>query len=576
MTSSTQASEATDPLFSSLIESGQLSLDAFARARRLAVEAGEPVPATLTRLGFVSEQDMAEAFARALGLPLADAAALPRDTMPMPELSPAFLRHMRVLPLAAADESSEAGTIVPLAMADPTDDYAAEAVALFTGHRVLRFVALPTDLDAALDRLLPHSAGAEVDDSAEASDSFSGGSVGSSELDRLREAASDAPVIRLVNSLLGRAVDDRASDLHMEPTADGLTVRLRVDGRLRTLDPPVPVRQRDAVVSRVKLMAGLDIAERRLPQDGRIAHAVRGQEVDFRVASTPTAYGESVVVRVLDRAQVRLDFAALGFDEVAMTALRPQLAAPHGMLLVTGPTGSGKTTTLYAALALLNTPERKLMTIEDPIEYQLAGVQQVQVQPGIGLNFARALRSFLRHNPNVVMVGEVRDLETAQIAVQVALTGHLVLSTLHTNDAASCVTRLLDMGVEDYLIASTCNAILAQRLVRTLCRACRVPYRITAERADRLGLGGDGPVTLYRGQGCTECNSSGYRGRSTILEILPLTDSIRDLVLRRASAAEISRVAIGEGMRTMQSHGMQKAAAGLTTVEEVLAATRAT
>jgi general secretion pathway protein E len=396
---------------------------------------------------------MAEAFARALGLPLADAAALPRDTMPMPELSPAFLRHMRVLPLAAADESSEAGTIVPLAMADPTDDYAAEAVALFTGHRVLRFVALPTDLDAALDRLLPHSAGAEVDDSAEASDSFSGGSVGSSELDRLREAASDAPVIRLVNSLLGRAVDDRASDLHMEPTADGLTVRLRVDGRLRTLDPPVPVRQRDAVVSRVKLMAGLDIAERRLPQDGRIAHAVRGQEVDFRVASTPTAYGESVVVRVLDRAQVRLDFAALGFDEVAMTALRPQLAAPHGMLLVTGPTGSGKTTTLYAALALLNTPERKLMTIEDPIEYQLAGVQQVQVQPGIGLNFARALRSFLRHNPNVVMVGEVRDLETAQIAVQVALTGHLVLSTLHTNDAASCVTRLLDMGVEDYLIA---------------------------------------------------------------------------------------------------------------------------
>jgi general secretion pathway protein E len=423
---------------------------------------------------------------------------------------------------------------------------------------------------------LPLASRAEEDESAGADNNFASGSIGASELDRLREAASDAPVIRLVNSLLGRAVDDRASDLHMEPTADGLTVRLRIDGRLQSLDPAVPMRQRDSVVSRVKLMAGLDIAERRLPQDGRIAHAVRGQEVDFRVATIPTAHGESVVVRVLDRAQVRLDFEALGFDEVAMTALRPQLAAPHGMLLVTGPTGSGKTTSLYAALALLNTPERKLMTIEDPIEYQLAGVQQVQVQPGIGLNFARALRSFLRHNPNVVMVGEVRDLETAQIAVQVALTGHLVLSTLHTNDAASCVTRLLDMGVEDYLIASTCNAILAQRLVRMLCPACRVPYAVSVDRANRLGIGENERVTLYKAQGCKECNSSGYKGRSTILEVLPLTDSIRDLVLRRASAAEISRAAIGEGMRTMHSHGMQKVAAGLTTVEEVLAATRAT
>jgi general secretion pathway protein E len=360
----------------------------------------------------------------------------------------------------------------------------------------------------------------------------------------------------------------------LEPTADHLNVRLRVDGRLRLLEPSVPGHLRDAVISRVKLMGGLDIAERRLPQDGRITHAVRGYEIDFRVATTPTAHGESVVVRVLDRAQVQLDFTALGFDERAMIALRPLLAAPHGMLLVTGPTGSGKTTTLYAALSLLNTTDRKLMTIEDPIEYQLAGVQQVQVQPNIGLSFARALRSFLRHNPNVVMVGEIRDLETAQIAVQVALTGHLVLSTLHTNDAASGVTRLLDMGVEDYLIASTCNGIMAQRLIRTLCIDCRQPYDGTSGYLARLGIPTGQSAKLFKSNGCASCGGSGYRGRSTILEILPLTDRVRDMILKRASAVEIARVAVDEGMRTMHAHGMEKVLAGLTTVEEILAVTR--
>jgi general secretion pathway protein E len=481
---------------------------------------------------------------------------------------------VRAVPLAVqfADESS-----VALAMANPSDDATAEAVALFVGRPVRRYVALPTDIDAALDLLLPNSA-AQINGEIgqDSVDNLVGPGLGTSDLDRLREAASDAPVIRLVNALLGRAVDERGSDLHLEPTTDQLTVRLRVDGRLRSLDTPVPARLRDAVVSRVKLMAGLDIAERRLPQDGRIAHAVRGREIDFRVATTPTAHGESVVIRVLDRTQVQLDFARLGFDEVAMAALKPLLAAPHGMILVTGPTGSGKTTTLYAALSVLNTPDRKLMTIEDPIEYQLGGVQQVQVQPGIGLTFARALRSFLRHNPNVVMVGEIRDLETAQIAVQVALTGHLVLSTLHTNDAATGVTRLLDMGVEDYLIASTCNAIMAQRLIRTLCQECREPYEASPSYLARLGMSSEKPAQLSRQGGCKLCDGSGYRGRSTILEILPLTDSIRDLVLRRASAAEIARAAVNQGMRTMQAHGMEKARAGITTVDEVLAATRAT
>jgi general secretion pathway protein E len=353
--------ESLDPV-SILVSSAQLSQESFSRARRLAAESGEPLSATLTRLGLISEQDMASAFVKALNLPLVDAAALTGSATSPAGLSLEFLKSVRVLPLAAqfADESS-----VALAMADPSDDATVEAVELFVGRPVRRYVALPTDIDAILDRLQTNSTvETEVNVSQEPTDSLIATGLGTSDLDRLREAASDAPVIRLVNTLLGRAVDERGSDLHLEPTADQLTVRLRVDGRLRSLDTPIPARLREAITSRVKLMAGLDIAERRLPQDGRIAHAVRGREIDFRVATTPTAHGESVVVRVLDRTQVQLDFERLGFDELAMATLKPLFAAPHGMILVTGPTGSGKTTTLYAALSLLNTPDRKLMTIE--------------------------------------------------------------------------------------------------------------------------------------------------------------------------------------------------------------------
>ena len=551
-----------------LLDSGKVGLEAITRARYLAADSGESLALTLSRLGFASEQDIGDAFAQALNIVQVHAADLPQTDLPATGLVPAFLRQFHVLPLGF-----DSGGHLLLAMADPGDDYAAHAVALRTGRLVRRRVALPTDLDAALDRLLPPATLPSGPRQEAGSSDAQPDTAGSTELERLREAASDAPVIRTVNQLLARAVDERASDLHFEPTPDGLDVRLRVDGRLRRL-PHAPAHLRDAIVSRVKLMAGLDIAERRLPQDGRLALAVRGMDVDFRVATTPTQHGESVVVRVLDRAQTKLAFAELGFDAVALAALRPLLAQPHGMLLVTGPTGSGKTTTLYAALSELNTAERKVMTVEDPVEYQIAGVQQVQVQPAIGLTFARALRSFLRHNPNVVMVGEIRDQETADVAVQVALTGHLVLSTLHTNDAASGVTRLLDMGVEDYLLVSTCNAIMAQRLVRTLCQQCKEPYAPNQEMAVRLGLDGGHPALLHRAVGCPAC-SGGYKGRTTIIEILPLTEPIRDLVLRRASASEIGRLAVAEGMRTMHMHGMQKVLAGLTTVDEVLSATRA-
>lgn len=548
-----------------LSKSGKISHDVLMRARQLAAEAGEPISLTLTRLGLASEQDVADIFAESLNFEI-----ISNDDLCHPEpiscdLTVEFLKRYHVLPIHGGDENS-----IAVAMADPSDRYAIEAIELATSRKVRPLVALPTDLEAALDRL--SRKGASHADVGEADRTQAIEDSRLTELERLREAASDAPVIRLVNQLLGRAVDERASDLHLEPTMDGLAVRLRVDGRLQALSL-LAAHLRDPVVSRIKLMANLDIAERRLPQDGRLGFAVRGTEVDFRVATLPTQLGESVVVRVLDRAQTKLSLTDLGFDEIAFVRLRTLLALPNGLILVTGPTGSGKTTTLYAALETLNTPDRKLMTAEDPIEYQLAGVQQVQVQASIGLSFAQILRSFLRHNPNVVMVGEIRDQETARVAVQVALTGHLVLSTLHTNDAASGLTRLLDMGVEDYLLVSTCKAILAQRLVRTLCTQCRVPYALDQALAASLGLSClTSPPMVYRAAGCRACHNTGFRGRTTILEVLPLSEKVRDLVLRRASAGEVEKIALAEGMRSMHAHGMEKVLAGVTTIEEVLGA----
>jgi general secretion pathway protein E len=537
---------------------GRLSADALDRARRIATESGEPIEPILTKLGLVSERDMAEAFSACLDIDIATRAEAAPDAALLASISPLFLRQFQLLPL------DEAEGALQVAMANPLDFYAAEAIALVTGRVVRRVVATATDIEAALDRVLAPSA---------ADGMAAQGSASQTDLDRLRDLASDAPVIRSVNAILTRAVDARASDIHIEPGASRLVVRLRIDGAMQEVESP-PLRLRDAIVSRVKIMAKLNIAERRLPQDGRMSASVRGTEIDFRVSTLPTVHGESVVIRVLDREQVSLDFTALGFDDHAMAELNRILALPFGILLVTGPTGSGKTTTLYAALKQLNTSDRKLMTIEDPVEYQLEGVNQVQVQPQIGLSFAWALRSFLRQNPNIVMVGEIRDLETAQVAVQVALTGHMILSTLHTNDAASGVTRLLDMGVEDYLIVSTVNAILAQRLVRKLCLACRQPYEVSTLLASKLGLMLEAPERFYQAHGCEVCGGTGYHGRTTLLEILPMTDGIRRLVLDHASAGDIRAAAMAAGMRTMLAHGLEKARSGLTTLEEVLGATR--
>ncbi|HEX7339329.1 MAG TPA: ATPase, T2SS/T4P/T4SS family, partial [Rhodanobacteraceae bacterium] len=400
-------------------------------------------------------------------------------------------------------------------------------------------------------------------------------SGGEDDVEHLRDLASEAPVIRLVNLIIQRAVEARASDVHIEPFESRLKVRYRIDGVLEEVEAP-PASSTAAVISRVKIMARLNIAERRLPQDGRIQLRVQGKELDLRVSTVPTSFGESVVMRILDRESVVFDFARLGFTGAFEKQFIDVLERPNGILLVTGPTGSGKTTTLYTALSRVNTDKVKIITVEDPVEYQLEGINQIQAKPSIGLDFSNALRSIMRQDPDVIMIGEMRDLETCRIAIQSALTGHLVLSTLHTNSAAGGVTRLLDMGVEDYLLGSTINGILAQRLVRRLDPETAVAYEAPAEVIAQFELEkytDARPIRLYK-PGTSEANPTGYHGRQAILEFLVMTDELRRLVMQHADAGDIERAARASGMRTMYEDGIAKALAGVTTLEEVLRVTQ--
>ncbi len=542
-----------------VIDRSLASAETLARARVVQAETGERLDSVLTRLGLVSEQALADAIASESGLPIAAARDYPLVAVAADRVSARFLRDAKALPMAETDQG------VRVALVDPLDPFAAHALSFALGRPVQSMVARSSDIEAALDRLY----------GAAAHDALTDTAAEEEDLERLKDMASDAPVIRAVNRLITKAVEARASDIHVEPAEDALGVRFRVDGAMRN-EPPLPASMKAAFVSRVKVMAGLNIAEKRLPQDGRLRMAVRGNEIDLRVAISPTIHGESVVLRLLDRSNLKLDFDSLGFDGVTKAVWDEVLHRPHGIVLVTGPTGSGKTTTLYASLAVLNEATRKILTIEDPIEYRLGGVNQTQVQPGIGLSFAAALRSFLRQDPDVMMVGEIRDLETAQVAVQAALTGHTILSTLHTNTAASAVTRLLDMGVEPFLITSTVNAVLAQRLVRRLCPHCREPYIPTD--AELVALGVDPAqhraATLYHARGCDACGQTGFRGRVAILELLLMDEAIGRLVLDRAEAREVGRAATSAGMRSMLVDGLIKAEAGETTVEEVLRVTR--
>lgn len=539
--------------------SGKLSPGDLGRARRLADEAGDPLLPMLVRLGLISERDMAQAMSDVLELPLADASTFPSEPVRDDLFSLRFLKDAKVLPLFEDEDC------IQIAFAHPIDRFAVEAMQMAAGKPVKALVGLPSEIELALERLYE-----KVEEAPESAEGALG-DFDEEDIEHLKDLASEAPVIRMVNQLIQKALESRASDIHIEPFADQLKVRYRVDGILKEVDAP-PVRSTAAVISRVKIMAKLNIAERRLPQDGRIPIRIQGRELDLRVSTVPTMFGESVVMRLLDKESVRFDLDALGFDGSPRERLRLILEKPYGILLVTGPTGSGKSTTLYTALSRMNTEERKIITVEDPVEYQLAGINQIQVKSAIGMTFASALRAIVRQDPDVIMVGEMRDLETARIAVQSALTGHVVLSTLHTNDAASGVTRLLEMGVEDYLLTSTINGILAQRLVRKLCPHCQVSYPAIPELAVRFAAIGAAPedVELHRAAGCDACNGTGYRGRLVITEVLLMTDHIRKAVLNHATATEIRRIAVAEGMETMYLDGLRKALDGRTTIEEVL------
>ena len=551
-----------------LIARGKLDAAGVERALRLQQDTGERLGTLLVTLGLCAQRDVCEALATQLQLPLLDAAGYPEFPILEERISPRFLREARALPVREDEQE------LALAMADPTDEYTIGAFRMVTGRDVRPLVAIPSELDAALERLYGagRTAVGQIVGDVEQRDEL----AFDADVQHLKDLASEAPVIRLVSLIITNALEARASDIHIEPFENRLIVRYRIDGVLHEVESP-PRRFSAAVISRIKIMANLDIAERRLPQDGRIRLRVQGKEIDLRVSTVPTMHGESVVLRILDKGGVALDFKRLGFEEDTLARFLEILMQPHGILLVTGPTGSGKTTTLYTALERLNQPDVKILTVEDPVEYQMPGINQIQVKPQINLTFANALRSIVRQDPDVIMIGEIRDLETAEIAVQSALTGHLVLSTVHTNDAPSTVNRLLDMGVDDYLLTSTVIGILAQRLVRTLCESCKEAHVALPEIVEQMGLArfsSEKEITLYRPKGCPQCAQTGYSGRVSIMEMLPMTDPLRSLVMKHATATDLKAEAIRERMLTMYEDGMRKAVRGITTFEEVLRVTR--
>jgi general secretion pathway protein E len=562
----TQHAETYHAFLSILKKREKLSASELKKVERVKkTSVAEGLPQLLVKLGLCSELDVADAFVEAGNFEKVRPDQYPLE-MQLPEnVSLRFLKQYHVIGLSQDQRS------ITVAMMDPVDEFVIDSLNLVTGKEIIPKVGLLSEIDAALE--VQYGEGRSAMEKT--IDDLNVDDIGEEDLEHLKDLASEAPVIKMVNLIMQRAIETRASDIHIEPFEQTLKVRLRVDGVLKEIDAP-SVKSTAAVISRIKIMAKLNIAERRLPQDGRIKVQMLGKELDLRVSTIPTMYGESVVIRLLDKENTVFDFAALGFEGRHLQQFIDVLSMPHGIILITGPTGSGKSTTMYAALKQLNTSERKIITVEDPVEYQMEGVNQIQAKPQIGLTFASALRSIVRQDPDVIMIGEMRDLETARIAVQSALTGHLVLSTLHTNDAAGGVTRLLDMGLEEYLLTSTVNGILAQRLVRKLCPDCKKPYQATPELVKEMRLRRfvpEGDITLYKPEGCASCGGMGYRGRMAIIEFLQMTDPIRKLIMAHEEAGAIQKLAVDEGMSTMFENGLTKALQGVTTIEEVMRVT---
>ncbi len=537
-----------------LIERKFITPDDLARALDIQKErGGEKLGKIMVDLGFIAMRDLLSALAEQLHVPVLTLEGPPAVSPELENLAPRFLRQFRCLPVALHDHT------VTLAMADPLDFETRNAVESSTGLTVLAGIALEQEILDSIDRYYGQTAKNEAELASP---------VGESEdLDHLRDMASEAPVIRLVNAMIGQAVEQRASDIHIEPFEKEFRIRYRIDGVLANQSSP-PRELKAAIISRVKLMARLNIAERRLPQDGRIKIKTLGREVDLRVSTLPTLYGESVVMRLLDRSAGDFyDLEKLGFDDHMLRRMTYYTSLPHGIFLVTGPTGSGKSTTLYSALKRINQTDKKIITIEDPVEYQMDGINQIHVNPQIGLTFAGGLRHIVRQDPDVIMIGEIRDRETADIAIRAALTGHFVYSTLHTNDAPSAITRLTDMGVENYLLTSSLVAVLAQRLVRVICPHCRQSAgEVTAPNGDR--------IQAFQGAGCEHCFGTGYHGRVGIFELMELNEELRSIIMRNEDASIITAAARRNGMRNLRDDGWDKVARGVTTSDEVIRVTQ--
>jgi type IV pilus assembly protein PilB len=530
----------------------------------------------LMKLGFVRDDEITQVLSRQYGVPSINLKYYEVEPTVIKLIPQETAIRYQVVPL------SRVGATLTIAMTDPTNVFAMDDIKFMTGFNVEPVVASESDINEAIEKFYGHASSEEElskvmkDLSAEDGENLEL-TAEDEQMDAaaLERAAEEAPIIKLVNLILTDAVKRGASDIHVEPYEKEMRVRLRVDGILQNVMSP-PLKLKDAMTSRIKIMAKLDISEKRLPQDGRIMLKYmrdgKKKDLDFRVSTVPTLFGEKIVLRLLDKENLRLDMTKLGFEQESLTMFERQILRPYGMVLVTGPTGSGKTNTLYSSVSRLNTPETNIMTAEDPVEFQLAGVNQVQMKDQIGLNFATALRAFLRQDPNIILVGEIRDFETAEIAVKAALTGHLVLSTLHTNDAPSTISRLMNMGIEPFLVATSVNLICAQRLVRRICAGCREPLEVPQQALLDAGFTEKElkDITVYHGKGCSTCNSTGYKGRAGLYEVMEINDELRELILVGASAIELKKKALDNGMITLRRSGLIKIASGQTTLEEVL------
>jgi len=529
----------------------------------------------LSKLGYVNEKDLTIFLSKQYGIPAVDLATTEIDPEIIKQIPQDVANKYQVIPI------SRTGSTLVIAMADPSNIFAIDDLKFLTGYNIDSVVASEAAIKDAIEKYYSsHEEEMLLGDVLTEFDESEMEIVHDEEqvdVNDLKKAVEDAPVVKLVNLILTDAIKRGASDIHVEPYEKSFRVRYRVDGVLSEVMKP-PLKLKNAIVSRIKIMSSLDIAERRLPQDGRIKLKMgKDKEMDYRVSVLPTLFGEKVVMRLLDKSNLQLDMTKLGFEEKALKDFKDAIEKPWGMVLVTGPTGSGKTTTLYSALSELNKITDNISTAEDPVEFNLAGINQVQMHEAIGLNFASALRSFLRQDPDIIMVGEIRDFETAEIAVKAALTGHLVLSTLHTNDAPSTVNRLLNMGIEPFLISSATNLILAQRLARKICKECKQEIHVPPQALIDIGITPEDAKSFkcFHGKGCATCGGTGYKGRIALYEVMPLTDNLKELVLNGASSAELKRGAVKEGMKTLRMSGITKLKEGVTTIEEVVRATMA-